>query len=134
MGSDIWAVRASPARQRAARLAFGGSFADFIQFLNDEIPEDAMVVLPPSEHDPTLGHLGLMQFLLFPRPLTNCPRMRDWGTCKLNYYGDRTYVISVRGFPPRDEPFSSKRYVGFDDRRGLFVPDVGHPGEPLDGE
>jgi hypothetical protein len=117
-----WEVRGDPARRRSARLAFGDSFAGYISFILSTVPEDALVVLPPAEHDNRFGHTGLMQYLLFPRRLTNCPTIAAWNECLENYYEMDTYLISVDGFPLPEIEIASKRYLPFDGRRGLFVP------------
>ncbi len=122
-----WEVRGLAARERSSRLAFGDSFSGYIEFLNEIIPEDALVVLPPSEIDSTFGHSGLMQYFLFPRRLTNCPAIDAWPECSVNYQGERTYLLSINGFPPPGIGLELKTFVAFDDRWGLFVPTGSHP-------
>jgi hypothetical protein len=119
---DTWRTVGLSARVRSERLAFGASFSEYLQFLRERVPDDALVAIPPIEHDPVYGNMGLMQYALFPRRLTNCPAIGEWETCRANYGGENTFVISVRGFPPPDKPPGSKDYVAFDEGRGLFAP------------
>jgi hypothetical protein len=117
-----WDMRGQSAIARSARLAFGETFSHYVAFLREAVPEDALVVIPPVEHDSVFGNMGLMQYLLFPRPLSNCPSLSEWPVCRQRYDGERTYLIAVGGFPSIDEAPDSKTYVAFDDRRGVFVP------------
>lgn len=122
LAKGVFEMRGDSARERSIRLTFGDSFAGYIEFLNQLIPQDALVVLPPAEHNSDFGHVGLMQYMLFPRRLTNCPTIAQWDTCKANYLGPTTYLISVDGFPPPGVPIEAKEYITFDARRGVFVP------------
>ena len=119
---DTWRTIGLSARVRSERLAFGASFSEYLQFLRERVPDDALVAIPPVEHDPVYGNMGLMQYALFPRRLTNCPAIGEWETCRANYGGENTFVISVGGFPPPDKPPGSKTYLAFDESRGLFAP------------
>jgi hypothetical protein len=119
---DTWRTIGLPARVRSERLAFGASFSEYLQFVRERVPDDALVAIPPVEHDPVYGNMGLMQYALFPRRLTNCPAIGEWETCRANYGGENTFVISVGGFPPPNKPPGSKTYVAYDENRGLFAP------------
>jgi hypothetical protein len=122
LARQSWQSRKDPARVRSARLAFGASFSEYIEFLEGTVPQDALVVIPPVEHDPVFGNMGLMQYLLFPRQLTNCPSIDLWEECKGNYLGGKTYLIAVGGFPSREQAPDSTTYIPFDASRGIFVP------------
>ena len=58
---------------RGARFSHGVNFAQYTAFLNEAIPEDSRVVLPPAEFGPKyLRHTPNMQFFLAPRQVVNC--------------------------------------------------------------
>jgi len=123
----LWQVRNEPALTRSASLSFGAEFSSYIRFLVHVIPDDALVVIPPMPNNQVLGHMGLMQYFLFPRRLTNCPSLDNWGECKLRYGGPGTYLIVIDGFPPKGEMLESKQYLAFDADHGVLVPDGSLP-------
>jgi hypothetical protein len=62
-----------PAAWRSARYSQGRRFAQYIQFLNQVIPPDSRVVLPPDSAAPrAIATTPLMQFFLLPRSVINC--------------------------------------------------------------
>jgi hypothetical protein len=76
---------------RSGKFAFSGNFSNFIDFLNDHIPEDAVVVIPPEEVSPwELSDSPTMQFFLAPREIRNCKEV----SCGASFIGkDNTYII-----------------------------------------
>ena len=118
----IQGVRQLPRWERSITLSFGDDFAAYMGFLADVIPEEATVVLPPVEIDSTLGNVGLMQYFLYPRRITNCPRDMTFDDCATLYSGERTYILVVEGFSSADGAAPRKTYVQFDDRRGVYEP------------
>lgn len=119
---QVRSVRDLPALERSAILSFGDSFSAYVQFLTEAIPEDATVVVPPDEVDSVLGHEGLMQYFLFPRRITNCPRSESPEVCIERMKEESAYFLAVGEYPPRFplESWSSMR--SFDERRGVFAP------------
>jgi hypothetical protein len=115
-------VRTESALVRSARLSYGEEFAEYVLFLREVVPEDALVVIPWREADPVLGEMPFMQYFLFPRLLTNCPAPPEWSACVANYGGSRTYLIAVDTFPPRAGLEGLKEYLPFDGSRGVLVP------------
>ena len=118
----IQGVRKLPMLERSITLSFGDNFAEYIGFLADVIPEEATVVLPPVEIDSTLGNVGLMQYFLYPRRITNCPGEMDFADCVIMYSGERTYILAIADFPPEGAAETNKPYIQFDDRRGVYEP------------
>ncbi len=110
----------SSAQDRGARIAFGDQFGDFIQFLDAEVPADGRVVVPPMAVDSTYGDVGLMQFLLFPREIVNCPAGADLPGCVQSMVGQRTYILRVGDFPAPEDVPASKAYSSFADGLGLY--------------
>lgn len=62
-----------PGLWRGAKFARSRNFADYVLFLNKQIPEEALVVIPPDEEVMwTLANSPAMEFFLAPRTITNC--------------------------------------------------------------
>jgi hypothetical protein len=82
---------------RSAKFAQGGKFANFMLFLNQEIPEDGRVVLPPMEYakPPVLGTTPYIQFFLAPRQVLNCASL----DCLDNLSRENTFILVVGDFP-----------------------------------
>jgi hypothetical protein len=108
--------------ERSITLSFGDDFAAYMGFLADIIPEEATVVLPPVEIDSTLGNVGLMQYFLYPRRITNCPGEMDFADCAILYSGERTYLLAIADFPSYSVEEANKVFVQFNDRRGVYAP------------
>lgn len=119
---QVRSVRDLSALERSAILSFGDSFAAYVQFLTDVIPEDATVVVPPDEVDSALGHEGLMQYFLFPRRITNCPRSESPEACIERMMEESAYFLAVGDYPPGSTIERSTTLKSFDERRGVFVP------------
>lgn len=118
----IQGVRQLPSLERSITLSFGDTFAAYMDFLADAIPEEATVVLPPVEIDSTLGNAGLMQYFLYPRRITNCPGEMGFAECAVMYSGERTYILAIVDFPPEGAAETNKPYIQFNDRRGVYAP------------
>jgi hypothetical protein len=118
----IQGVRQLPRLERSITLSFGDDFAAYMGFLADVIPEEATVVLPPIAIDSTLGNVGLMQYFLYPRRITNCPGEMGFAGCAVMYSGERTYLLAIADFPPEGAAETDKPYIQFDDRRGVYEP------------
>lgn len=121
----MWRARGEEARERSVRLGFGADVSEYVDFLRGVVPEDALVVIPPASQDPVLAHMGLMQYFLFPRRLTNCPSLEEWGRCRDLYERGRAYFVSLDGFPPEDGANETMVYIAFDAGRGVFSPRTG---------
>ena len=118
----IQGVKKLTALEKSITLSFGDDFAAYMGFLADVIPEEATVVLPPVEVDSTLGNVGLMQYFLFPRRITNCPGGMNFNDCVILYSGERTYLLAIADFPAEDVAVGSKEFIQFNGRRGVFAP------------
>jgi hypothetical protein len=113
----------APAIERGARIAFGDRFGAFISFVDTNVPASSRVVLPPQQVDSTFGDVGLMQYLLFPREIINCPSGPDLPGCIRSLTGTETCILRIEGFPlPEDVP-PSKVLLPFDEVRGLYCPE-----------
>jgi hypothetical protein len=121
-------VSSLPARERSARLAFGDEFAEYIRFIEEVVPSDATVIVPPVTVDEVLGNEGIVQYYLFPRRVSNCPRNQPIEPCIASLTGSHSYILAVGGFPPPDVAEQAKVLVRFDDGRGVYVPRPGLTG------
>jgi hypothetical protein len=118
---QVWQLRDSPAWERAAYLLEGGRFGGFVSFVRDTTPEDARVILPPQQPPRVTAHVDLMQYFLYPRDIHNCG-INEVEACILRVTGPNTYILSVRGFPPRDLAEESKRLIPYQDELGIYAP------------
>jgi len=81
---------------RGAKFNQGQRFANYVQFLHQNVPEDGRVVLPPAGVGPrALGFTPFMQFFLAPREVINCS---DFG-CLRDLSREDTYILVVGEFP-----------------------------------
>jgi hypothetical protein len=112
----------SSAKDRGARIAFGDQFGDFIQYVDAEVPPDGRLVVPPVDVDSAFGDVGLMQYLLFPREVVNCPAGADLPGCVQSMIGQRTYILRVGDFPAQGDVPVSKAYSSFAETLGLYRP------------
>lgn len=80
-----------PGLWRSARFAFSANFADYIEFLREEIPEDALVIIPPENISSwALADTPTMQFFLAPRRIINCITVE----CGSEFIGrENTYIL-----------------------------------------
>jgi hypothetical protein len=122
LATNIWHVRDLPNIERSARLAFGDEFAEFIDFVKDQVPLDATVIIPHDETDIVLGNVGIMQYFLLPRAIADCAQGAPLPGCILALGGPDLYILAVDDFPPTEEASRTKDYLPFDDDRGLYIP------------
>ena len=101
---------------RGAKFNQGQRFANYVQFLHQNVPEDGRVVLPPAGVGPrALGFTPFMQFFLAPREVINCS---DFG-CLNDLSREDTYILVVGEFPG-DGYFPQDQLV-FDESWGVIL-------------
>lgn len=119
--SRIWRFRDMTAYERSAMFSFGEEFLDYMQFVHETVPEDATVVIPKEIVGGALGHVGIMQFFLFPRKIVDCP-LDTVPEC-LGLANPDVYILAIdTRFPPRDISLDPKIFISFEDDRGAFAP------------
>jgi hypothetical protein len=120
--SRVWRLRDQTKVERSASLGQGQGFADYISFLQEEIPEeqDIVVISPPHSFGGVFSYIHYIQYFLYPRFTSNCTDPVE--DCLQKITGDHIYIISVPGFPPDGYQFEAYRYVGFEDGYGLYQP------------
>jgi len=105
-----------PALWRGANFSQGRRFADFVSFLNEHIPEDGRVVLPPPTVKPKeLGNTQTMQMYLLPRQVINC----DSPQCAADLSRENTTILVVGEYPGQE--LAGERLM-FDDEWGILLP------------
>ena len=105
---------------RSGDASFGSEFASYLQFLRDQIPEDASVVIPPDQGSQYfLNDLYLMQYFLFPRRIITCQQK-----CDDQLLIPNTFFISQDKFPSPDTIPNSYRFEPFNETLGLYVPEA----------
>ncbi|MGA9534133.1 MAG: hypothetical protein WBR18_15555 [Anaerolineales bacterium] len=119
---NVSGVEHRTAVERSADLAFGEDFGDYITFLRNTIPDSALVAIPPDEISTSFGHNGLMQYYLYPRKVTNCPRVETFDDCATNLGGPTTFILQVRGFPAALPSSIDKKYHPLRDGFGVYAP------------
>ncbi len=117
----IWRLRAMSAYERSAMFSFGEDFLRYMEFVTDTVPADATVVIPKEAQGGMFGHVGIMQFFLFPRRIVDCPLESVPGCLGLGK--PNFYILSIDSrFPPRDISLEPKVFVSFEGDRGVLVP------------
>jgi hypothetical protein len=113
-GSRLW---------RSAYFSQNKRFADYVIFLNEIIPQNAKVVLPPEGIGPRLlGHVPYMQYFLMPREVINCS---DGDTACLQRFSDNgAYIVIADSdfFPGSNPSLNANRLRMFDTDWGVFIP------------
>lgn len=118
-----------PALWRSAYFNQGKKFADYVLFLNENIPSGSRVVLPPADLGPKmLGTTPAMQFFLSPREVINCPDL----ACAENLSPENTTILVVDEFPGDQAAQKFGQRLMFDKRWGLLrPPGATGAGEPV---
>ena len=120
--SDLIKVRKNIGQSglwRSAKFFGGTKFANYITFLNENIPNDGTVLLPPKMVAPDkLATTPVMQFYLAPRTVINCSDL----SCVDEKALQGKYVIIIKGFPPLDEAPSMGELIMFNDSWGVLRP------------
>ena len=110
------------AAERSALFFYGPEFSEFIIFIKENVPSEAIVIIPRLEQDELFGHEGIMEFFLFPRKIGNCPPDISVEECILHQHASNKYILAVEGFPPRSTALQVKRWVPFNGEMGVYIP------------
>jgi hypothetical protein len=110
---------------RSANFGQNQRFANYVQFLNENIPTNARVVLPPEGGGlKVLSTTPYMQFFLAPRQVLNCTD----AACLQTISRENTYFLVVGDFPADGRSAPARKVRMFDSEWGLLLPD--HPPPP----
>jgi hypothetical protein len=109
---------------RSAMFSQGRRFAQYVRFLNENIPPDGRVVLPSwSTGRREIGRTPFMQFFLAPRQVINCPDPR----CIQKLSKPNTYILILGKFTENEATVGSQNILMFDDQWGLALPEGARP-------
>src|SRR3990172_8039868 len=112
---------------RSANFGQNQRFANYVQFLNENIPTKARVVLPPEGGGlKVLSTTPYMQFFLAPRQVINCIDI----ACAQTISRENTYFLVVGDFPGAGYSTPARNVRMFDSEWGLLLPDH----SPLPGD
>lgn len=126
----IWTKRVlrklgDDARDRSAVYAFGNRFSEYIAFLQDEIPEDALVIKPYNKYGGAIAYEGIMRYFLLPRDIGDCPVEGEIARKCYIAVGENAYILAVGEFPGDDIVSELKEFVPFQPEyyyHGVYVP------------
>jgi len=118
-GSNLAAIRSNLGKSgywRGANFNQSQKVADYIEFLNRNIPENARVIIPSLGGDSKVLVNPYMQFFLAPREVANCLNVE----CLQSLSRDETYIVIVGNLPVNLFPDAST--IMFDEYWGLLPP------------
>lgn len=119
-GQNLIAIRNNLGKSgswRGANFNQSQKVADYIEFLQQNIPANARVILPSFGGDSKVLVNPYMQFFLAPREVLNCLNIE----CLQTISREDTYIV-ILGNLPKDL-FSDTPYIMFDEHWGLLPPD-----------
>ncbi|NMC13386.1 MAG: hypothetical protein GYA34_10955 [Chloroflexi bacterium] len=115
----VWRDKGQSALWRSARFAQNRRFANFVLFVLQKTPADAVILLPPqSEATRALSTTPFMQFFLLPRRVINCTDL----LCFLQAEGDNQFKIIGSKTLLSNINASPERLVMFDQDWGILLP------------
>lgn len=118
----IWPQRRAPAAWRTTALLFSEDYANYIEFVKDVVPADAMVLIPKEAHVWNFGNLGLMQYFLYPRSIIDCP-VEGFNDCILSSIGPSTFILAPNSdFPPQNLLEEHMQFIPYDGSQGIYIP------------
>ena len=107
---------------RSAILGFGDDFGAYVMFLNDQLPDNATVVVPPMSVDSVFGNAALMQYFLFPRRIQNCPGELSLDACVDKLSGEGVYFLATGAYHLADPLEFESTFISFSGRSGTILP------------
>lgn len=132
-GWRVKQVADEPRLLRSADLSVGVPGARVVEFVNEVVPEEATILLPPSGQPERFAVARSMQYFFFPRQVIGCGSAERPG-CVEALADPEIYVLATEGFPDRglvqDRQFTASP-GGTAWFTGVYGPDFGNP-EPLD--
>ena len=121
----VWKTIGQSRLWRSANFAHSQRFAGFVLFLNQTIPLQARVVLPPQGSGPRLfSHTPWMQYFLIPRDVVNCTGAGT--SCQQRFIDSDAYILVAdpQQFPGDKAADLEQRLHMFDQDWGLLLPEA----------
>lgn len=113
------------ARERSAVYAFGSTFAEYMQFVRDVVPEDGLVIKPTRKFGGEIAHEGIVRYFVMPREIGDCPQDGpDAQRCYLAV-SSKAYVLAVGVFPQDVFMVDIMDFIPFEPEyfyRGIYTP------------
>ena len=118
-----WRTRNLEAETRSARFLLGRRAANYLQFLEDQVPESVPIVLPYRVGE--FSQQSLMQFFLMPRGIPGCGCEGDKldemsSECIQCLRREDLAVPAIGEFPPKEALAGAKNLVPHDEDTGWF--------------
>ena len=111
---------------RSANFYIGNKFANYITFLNNTIPENVPVILPPQDAGiKPISNTPTMQFYLAPRTVINCPTLDS--ACPAGLAQGGAFLLVTGDYPPEDVINNSDKLIMFDKSLGVYLPEENIP-------
>lgn len=112
---------------RSADVAYGSDFLAYIDFLRQNLPQDAMVVDTRTFGLPQYDIYTFLQYFLFPRTVINqsdnsCPGEKTMKGCLQVMSGPRVYFIYGPHLPIPSSVPEGLTILPFNESSGLLIP------------
>lgn len=112
---------------RGANFAFSQDVANFYNFLNDQIPKDALVLIPTRANGPEpLTRNRYVEFFLWPRAVEYCEGTSEDCIQKVGERNSAVLLADITSLANLAKP--TERYQLFNDQWGVYVPDTNREG------
>ena len=107
--------------ERSVRLAswLYPENVEYFKFLRNQIPESAVVIIPPRGTYLPYGWINNMNYNLFPRRLRHCAP-KDFESCVQGIAGDEIFILRVRDYPPPEFVTQMGDYVSHSQELGFI--------------
>lgn len=106
-----------PTVWRSANYGHSQNLAEFVVFLHQRLPAQATVFWPGQDSGSRLPGATLMQMLLFPRRLLQCPATG----CEDIQLGEETFFVAAGNFPGATITQQATRSEAFNERWGVLT-------------
>ena len=106
---------------RSATILHGVEFAEYIEFVRANVPENARVLLPPNKPVQPMANVGLMQFYLFPRELHNCG-VDEVDACLQRNEDSDFFILTAWKFPPEEWTSRNRQFIQHNEESGVYAP------------
>jgi hypothetical protein len=107
-----------PRLVRSADMSLGAQAARIIEYVNQVVPPDATILLPPGQNEARFSLVRSMQYFFFPRHLIACSDISSH-LCEDALGSPDVYVLATDDFPP-PEATVNRTFVEPDGELGWF--------------